>query len=606
MRQLPTVIIVYIILLAGITITPPLNAANTPPVLNPIGNQQTKASNPLVFTATATDNESQNLTFTIDTGAPAGTHINANTGVFTWTPTGTQTGQHHITIRVWDDGNPPLNDYETFTITVSDWSDTFDANPLGQLTNTSGWQAWIHNTTSGIITANESRSSPHSLAFTTTNTSTSNQLHTYSGYTTGTWVYTLWQYLPSDFSGHTFLILMNSYHDDGNWTIAAPIAFNATNISNGLGKTHLPIIKNQWIELRTEIDLSTGTWRFFYHGKLLSSFTVTSPKALAAVLFITNGNSTVYYDDMSLVPGRQVTKDGGGGEPSQSMILAEAGGPYHGRTGDTIYLNATRSHSSGGAITRYDWQFTANDSWQLNLGPTPTYTYQQPGTYLVTLRVTDSTGNQDTDSANVTITPPNHAPTAPTIDFLDNPMERNRSYTFTFVSTDPDGDSLHYHVEWGDGSMNTSSMISNGSSCVLDHVWAHGGIYVLNVTAMDDENATSRVASHLIAIDAVEIPGLGYLVDNNSDGIYEAFYNMTMRVSSQALSQNDGTYLLDINNDGQWEYRYSPESKALTAYAAGSQPQYKTAYPLLIIVGIITLLIVVVVGITLVIRRTRK
>jgi hypothetical protein len=92
--------------------------ANTPPVLDPIGNKTIALGQTLSFTATARDNDlpAQVLGFTLDTGAPAGASIVQNTGAFSWTPGAA--GHYSITVRVTDTGTPPASDAETIAVTV--------------------------------------------------------------------------------------------------------------------------------------------------------------------------------------------------------------------------------------------------------------------------------------------------------------------------------------------------------------------------------------------------------------------------------------------------------------------------------------------------------
>ncbi len=96
---------------------------NQPPVLAAIGNKSVDEGSLLTFAALATDADLpvNNLTFSLDAGAPAGSTIDPSTGQFSWTPPGgTSPGNHTVTIRVTDDGVPILDDFETITITVND------------------------------------------------------------------------------------------------------------------------------------------------------------------------------------------------------------------------------------------------------------------------------------------------------------------------------------------------------------------------------------------------------------------------------------------------------------------------------------------------------
>ncbi len=96
---------------------------NQPPVLATIGNKSVDEGSLLTFTASATDADlpANNLTFSLDAGAPVGATIDPSTGQFRWTPAeGTSPGNHTVTVRVTDDGVPSRQDFETITITVND------------------------------------------------------------------------------------------------------------------------------------------------------------------------------------------------------------------------------------------------------------------------------------------------------------------------------------------------------------------------------------------------------------------------------------------------------------------------------------------------------
>lgn len=99
-----------------ITVTP----VNDAPVLAPIADATIPEMEAYTFTATATDVDSTNLTFSL-VGAPAGAAINASTGVFTWTPTEAQGPQvYTFTVKVCDDATPSLCDQQSVKLTVTE------------------------------------------------------------------------------------------------------------------------------------------------------------------------------------------------------------------------------------------------------------------------------------------------------------------------------------------------------------------------------------------------------------------------------------------------------------------------------------------------------
>jgi hypothetical protein len=96
---------------------------NSGPVLVAPGDQTNAELTVLTLTTTATDADipANVLIFSLEPGAPVGTGIDSTTGVFSWTPSETQgPGVYPVTVRVTDNGSPPLTDTRTFRITVNE------------------------------------------------------------------------------------------------------------------------------------------------------------------------------------------------------------------------------------------------------------------------------------------------------------------------------------------------------------------------------------------------------------------------------------------------------------------------------------------------------
>jgi len=94
---------------------------NTAPVLAAIHDIYVHVGQTVQFTATATDADSsyQTLTFSLS-NAPAGASINPTTGIFSWTTAnGVAPGTNAITVRVSNNGTPPLSDARAFSIFIS-------------------------------------------------------------------------------------------------------------------------------------------------------------------------------------------------------------------------------------------------------------------------------------------------------------------------------------------------------------------------------------------------------------------------------------------------------------------------------------------------------
>jgi hypothetical protein len=85
----------------------------------------------------------------------------------------------------------------------------------------------------------------------------------------------------------------------------------------------------------------------------------------------------------------------------------------------------------------------------------------------------------------------NAAPTPPTI---DGPAKAKTGtpVTYSFVSSDPDGDNVSYYIDWGDNT--SSSWIGPYPSGIvqnLSHTWTTRGPYTIRCKAMDTNGVES-------------------------------------------------------------------------------------------------------------------
>jgi PKD repeat protein len=69
--------------------------------------------------------------------------------------------------------------------------------------------------------------------------------------------------------------------------------------------------------------------------------------------------------------------------------VADAGTDRSARVGEPIVFDASASHDPDGAILAYAWDF---GNGAVSTGIDPVYAYQDPGVYIVKLRVWDNSG----------------------------------------------------------------------------------------------------------------------------------------------------------------------------------------------------------------------
>ena len=107
---------------ASETITVTVSEVNTAPVLDAITPKGVARPDTLTFTATASDDDyregtADTVTFSLTGTLLDGASIDPSTGVFTWTPTATQAGEHDVTVTVTD--GTGLTDSQNVAITVN-------------------------------------------------------------------------------------------------------------------------------------------------------------------------------------------------------------------------------------------------------------------------------------------------------------------------------------------------------------------------------------------------------------------------------------------------------------------------------------------------------
>jgi hypothetical protein len=99
----------------------PLAPTNTPPVLAAITNRTINVGSNFQFTASVTDTDSppQTLTFALLAGA-TNASLNTNSGAFSFRPLVTQANStNNFTLKVSDNGTPPLSAAQSFSVIVN-------------------------------------------------------------------------------------------------------------------------------------------------------------------------------------------------------------------------------------------------------------------------------------------------------------------------------------------------------------------------------------------------------------------------------------------------------------------------------------------------------
>ena len=193
---------------------------------------------------------------------------------------------------------------------AADWSDNFDSYTTGSISGKGGWEGWAGTpAVAGTVSTANSFSAPNSLRLVAGN----DTVRPFTGVTSGLWTFSLKQYLPSTSSGSTWTILLNQYPNNLNWSVQVLSDLSAGFIgvfdSNGdqQGAT-LNLIKDQWVDMRFEINLNANSVTSYYNNTLIGTMPWQSDginQLQALDLYPDESAGTaqvgpIYYDNLSL------------------------------------------------------------------------------------------------------------------------------------------------------------------------------------------------------------------------------------------------------------------------------------------------------------------
>ncbi len=291
--------------------------------------------------------------------------------------------------------------------------------------------------------------------------------------------------------------IVHEYKEGGSYTAKLSVSDNSGSecsaavdtVNVNLNKAPVAVAgKDQWTCAGQEVtfdasgsDVQAGTnptytWNFG-DGETATGQVVkhayTKGGAYNAVLTIDDGGNT---DCSKSVDGFKVFVNGA---PSASISSIEAA-----CTGDTVTFDATGSNDPDGNKLKYTWDF--GDGTTAEGGSKVSHKYTKGGNYRVTVTVDDGSGAScaiAADSANIKVNAPPVANAGPNLTCCqDDPSAFDGTQ-----SSDPDGDSLSYQWNFGDGSSSTDAKAS--------HAYAQSGAYKVVLSVNDNSGTRCSTSS---------------------------------------------------------------------------------------------------------------
>jgi len=273
----------------------------------------------------------------------------------------------------------------------------------------------------------------------------------------------------------------------------------------------------------------SGSWSGLVSGSASGitgsngSVTLTSPKSKQSGIFtftITNVSSSGFiYDEGASVTYKSINSDG---SSTNQDPVADAGSNQTVDVDTTVTFDGSGS-SDDGSIVTYAWDF--GDGSSPGGSVAPTHIYSSAGTYTVTLTVTDNEEVTDSDTTVITVID-GSANQDPVADAGSNQtVDLGDTVTFDGTgSSDPEGSSLSYAWDFGDGS-------SPGSGVAPTHDYLSAGTYTVTLTVTDNEEATDSDTTVITVIDG----------SANQDPVADAGPNQTVDVGDTVTFDGSGS-----------------------------------------------------------------
>ena len=211
-----------------------------------------------------------------------------------------------------------------------------------------------------------------------------------------------------------------------------------------------------------------------------------------------------------------------------------------------IPLTVIFSHTSSLTPSSYAWDFGDGN---ISEEAAPAHTYETPGTYTVSLKITDAYSVSETASATITV----EEPTAPAVSISADITKAYAPQTIRFECEVSGGipDDYRYAWDFGDGNISEEAEPA--------HTYETAGTYIAKLTVSNNGGHTKTAAEITVILEEPTAPAVSISAD-----ITEAYAPQTIRFECEVSGgiPDDYRYAWDfgdgnISDEPNPEYRYS-------------------------------------------------
>ncbi len=333
--------------------------------------------------------------------------------------------------------------------------------------------------------------------------------------------------------------------------------------------------------LRLDWDCGASAYVDASHSRTYTTYSLDDPTVLctyAASAAATTATASLTVTDYGLATAnatRSITVPAWASPPtgpSAKFTFAQASSSPLGPTYNpsTATFDASTSMSPSGSDLTYRWDFGDASSGGLNTSTLlkPTHVYYSPGTYTVTLVVTDDIGLYASVSHSVTVA--NSGKVSPVVTFFATPDNGVVPQTVSFNTTGTMAKSVgavlvpsSYQWNFGDGQV--------GSGAAPTHLYSAAGTYTVTLTVTDSLGnvaATSRSVTY----GAVVLPPGFTLTDAAGELAHDGHFYFAW--TNVARSPGDTvTYTIEVQVTAGC-LAFGSKSREVAAGAAGSNQTY--------------------------------
>ena len=209
---------------------------------------------------------------------------------------------------------------------------------------------------------------------------------------------------------------------------------------------------------------------------------------------------------------------------------------------------------------------TASGNYSVHTDVHTVITYTVTGladgqTYYFAVSANDASGNESgySNEVSYSVPAPNGAPSTPATPSGASSALVNTAITFSTSATDPNGDSLQYRYDWGDGALSSYGVASQS------HSWSAAGQYAVKAQARDSlgaESAWSSAKTVTVSTSSASLTSNGAPTrPSTPSGPASAVVNVVITFSTSAS---------DPNGDSL-QYRFDWGGGVYSAWGAASQ-----------------------------------